>query len=308
LRISIKALRYFLSAASHGSLARAAEDMHVVPSAISSAVEQIEAEFRLKLLHRLPAKGVTPTAAGVKLLKRAQHLVDEYDSLMRHGSELGTSLSGSLSVGYYAPVAPAFLPAIAGPIMSANPDVTVSFVACDNDRAQAGLLGGEFDLIVFVAENVRAGIEYEELMVAPPYVLAAAGHRFAEVSCVQLTDLHGEPFVLLDLPFTSQYYRELLDHADIEPRIVATASTTEMVRSLVGSGTGISILNMRPLTDISYAGEGLIAVPLAAAVRPLRLVLGHLGGQQRRLANAFAQACRSHFASPAATRLIVPAS
>ncbi|MEE4239571.1 MAG: LysR family transcriptional regulator [Anderseniella sp.] len=305
MRVSIKAFRYFLSAASHGSIARAAEEMNVVPSAISSAIEQVESEFDLKLVHRSPAKGITPTAAGIKLMKRVQHLVDEYDSLMRDGAELRTSLSGSLSIGYYAPVAPAFVPAIAAPIMRDNPHVSMSFIACDNDRAQSGLLAGEFDLIVFVAANVLSGIEYEELLTTPPYLLVSAEHRFASGKPVRLSDLHNEPLVLLDLPFTSQYLRGLLEEAGITPRIAATASTTEMVRSLVGVGIGISILNMRPLTDVSYAGDKLLAVPLAGSATPLRLVLGHLGGSQRRLAETFAKACREYFACNAANQLIV---
>ncbi len=307
MRVSIKALRYFLSAASHGSIARAAEEMNVVPSAISSAMEQVESEFGLKLVHRSPAKGITPTAAGIKMMKRVQHLVDEYDSLMRDGAELRTSLSGSLSIGYYAPVAPAFMPAIAAPLMRDNPQVSMSFIACDNERAQSGLLSGEFDLIVFVAANVLGGIEYEELMTTPPYLLVSAEHRFASGKPVRLGNLRDEPLVLLDLPFTSQYLSGLLEEAGISPRVVATASTTEMVRSLVGAGIGISILNMRPCTDVSYAGQQLVAVPLADQATPLRLVLGHLGGSQRRLAKTFAGACREHFASSAANQLIVKA-
>jgi hypothetical protein len=51
---------------------------------------------------------------------------------------------------------------------------------------------------------------------------------------------------------------------------------------------------------VSYAGHELVAVPLADQAAPLRLVLGHLGGSQRRLAETFALACREYFASSAA--------
>lgn len=305
MRLSIKALSYFLSAAGHGSIARAAEEKNVVASAISGAIDQVEAEFGLKLVHRSPAKGVTPTAAGIKLMKRVRMLVDEYDSLMRDGADLRSSLSGALSIGYYAPVAPAFVPSIAAPIMRDNPGVTMSFTACDNHRAQTGLLAGEFDLIVFVAANVLSGISYEELLTTPPYVLVPAGHRLADGGPVRIEDLGQEPLVLLDLPFTSQYLSGLMEAARISPRVVATASTTEMVRSLVGAGVGVSILNMRPDTAQSYAGDRLAAVPLAGPLPPLKLVLGHPGGGQRRLAETFASACRAYFLTEAASRLVV---
>ncbi|MGB0848148.1 MAG: FAD-binding protein, partial [Thiolinea sp.] len=101
------------------------------------------------------------------------------------------------------------------------------------------------------------------------------------------------------------YYRSLLDEQGVETKIVATASTTEMVRSLVGAGVGVSILNMCPATALSYAGDKVCVLPITSAVRPLRLVLGHQGGNRRRLLQVFIEACRKYFASEAAAKLVV---
>ena len=305
MRLSIKALSYFLAAAEHRSIARAADQLHVVPSAVASAVEQVEQAFDLKLLQRYPAKGVRPTAAGIELMRKIRHLLDEYQNLMLEGAELRAALSGKLSVGYYAPVAPAFMPAIVGPLVRDNPEVRISFVACDNEAAQGGLLDGTFEVIVFVAENVRPGIEWETLIEAPPYLLISRDHRLASKRAVTFRDLAKLPLVLLDLPFASEYYRALLENNGVEAAFVATASTTEMVRSLVGAGVGGALLNMRPATDVSYAGEAVVAVPLRSPAPPLRLVLGLQSGKPRRLVQAFADACRAHFALPEANNLIV---
>lgn len=305
MRLSIKALRYFLTACEQESIVRAAKLMNVVPSAISVAIDQVEDEFDLKLVQRYPAKGIQPTSTGLKMVQKIRHLVEEYDNLLAEGDELRTALSGSLAIGYYAPVAPAFMPAIVGPLIEKNPDVRLSFTECDNEHAQAGLLKGEFDCIVFVAENVRTGIEYETLLEAPPYLLVAANHPLAgqlEVSFIALNEL---PLVLLDLPFTSEYYRSLMDKYAPKANIVATASTAEMVRSLVGAGVGCSILNMLPATSVSYAGDGLRAIPMIEEVQSLRLVLGHLGGKQRRLVDVFKDECRQYFAGESVRHLVV---
>ena len=296
--LSIKALRYFLVAAERGSIARAAEELHVAPSAVASAIESTEQEFQLKLVQRFPAKGINPTAAGMALMQKIRHLIEEYDTLFLEGTDLRMALSGSISVGYYAPVAPTFMPDIVGPLVRGNPDVRLSFVECDNEGAQSGLLNGTFDVILFVAENVRAGIEFEALLEAPPYVLTHRDHPLAQCESVTFEQLSGMPMVILDLPFTSEYYRGLLDAHAVAAPLVATASTTEMVRCLVGAGIGCSILNMRPATATSYAGDKLAAIPIRDAERPLRLVLGTLGGNPRRLVRAFSDACRAHFARP----------
>ena len=159
MRVSIKALNHFLHAAERGSIAKAAADLNVVPSAISNAIDVVEREFELQLVQRYPAKGIRPTAAGRAIMHKIRHLVEEYNTLFLEGTELRTALSGSLSIGYYAPVAPAFMPAIIAPLVRDHPDIKINLKEVDNERAQAGLLDGEFDLILFVAENIRAGID-----------------------------------------------------------------------------------------------------------------------------------------------------
>ncbi len=306
MRVSIKAFRYFLCAAEQSSIARAAERLNVVPSAVSSAIELVEKEFELQLVQRFPAKGIKCTAAGVAMIRKIHRLIEEYDNLLLEGAELRTALSGSLSVGYYAPVAPAFMPAIVGPMLCDHPGVTVSLTETDNERAQSGLVDGEFDVILFVAENVRTGIVHHTLIEAPPYVLVHRDHAFSRRRFVTRADLVQEPMVLLDLPITNQYYRDVVSGAEADANVVATASTHEMVRSLVGAGVGCSILNMLPVSAATYAGDTVAAIPLQSDARPLKLVLGHLGGKPRRLVQAFVEATQNYFALASASELIVP--
>ncbi len=306
MRVSIKALNHFLHAAERGSIAKAAADLNVVPSAISNAIDVVEREFELQLVQRYPAKGIRPTAAGLAIMHKIRHLVEEYNTLFLEGTELRTALSGSLSIGYYAPVAPAFMPAIIAPLVRDHPDIKINLKEVDNERAQAGLLDGEFDLILFVAENVRTGITCQALLEAPPYVLLPPDHAMRNRKKVTQTDLHGEPLVLLDLPMSNEYYRNLAGDAGHPANIVATASTHEMVRSLVGAGIGCSILNMRPATAVTYAGDEVLAVPFRGDARALKLALGHMGGKPRRLVQAFMDATRDYFTGAAASNLIIP--
>ena len=306
MHVSITALNYFLHAAERGSIAKAAADLNVVPSAISNAIDLVEREFELQLVQRDPARGIRPTAAGLAIMHKVRHLIEEYDTLFLEGTELRTALSGSIAIGYYAPVAPAFMPAIVAPLVRDHPGIKVSLVEVDNERAQAGLLDGEFDLILFVAENIRAGIDCYPLIEAPPYVLVPNEHALRQREFVTRADLSNEPLVLLDLPITNEYYRSLAGDAAQPAKVVATASTHEMVRSLVGAGVGCSILNMRPATVVTYAGDKVLAIPLRSDARALSLALGHLGGKPRRLVQAFMDATREHFARAASSTLIMP--
>lgn len=302
---NLRALRYFMTALRCGSISEASKHLHVVPSAVLAAVNQVEEAFGLQLTTRQRAKGIAPTAAGQILMQRIQHLLDEYEILMSIGTEMRTQLTGTLRVGYYAPVAPAFLPGIARELLAENRRADIKFIACDNETAQAGLISGAFDVILCVAQSMKPGVTYETLVEVPAYLLVPPNHSLAARSSVSLKELDGETLVLLDLPAVSEYYSRILEEAGASPRIASSATTLEMVRSLVGAGVGCSLLHMRPATDITYAGDRVVEVPLSPAPPPLKIVLGHLPDNPRRLVKAFVDQVRALFLEERSRRFLV---
>jgi len=228
-------------------------------------------------------------------MARIQHLLDEYEALMGQGAEMRTHLVGTLRVGYYAPVAPAFLPGIAQKILSENPRVDIKFIECDSRTAQSGLVSGEFDVILCVAESMAPGVSYETLIEVPAYLLVPQHHAFATRTSVSLSELNGEAMVLLDLPVISDYYSRILEQAQVTPHIACTATSLEMVRSLIGSGIGCSLLHMRPKTRITYSGQPVVEIPLHPAVDPLKIAFGYLPENPRRLCSISPIVCERCF-------------
>lgn len=293
--ISLRALRYFMAAIRAGSISEAAKIVNVVPSAVHTALNQVEEAFGLQLTIRNRAKGISLTATGQQMVPKIQNLLDDYESLMRDGGDMRTQVSGVLRVGYYAPAAPAFMPQIIERILARNADVTVKFSECDNQSAQDGLINGAYDVIVCVANAMKPGISYETLLEVPAYALVAKGHPFATRPRLSMQDFRDERLVLLDLPVVSEYYASQFDQAGISPDIIVTATSLEMVRSLVGRGVGCSFLHMAVANDLTYAGDTVVAVPLSPAVEPFKIVLGHLAGNPRRLVQVFIEGLRSYF-------------
>lgn len=305
MSLSLRAMRYTRTALLRGSIAAAAEEHHVAASAVSAAIDQAEAAFGMTLVTRMRARGISPTSAGRVILRRMEDLLDRYDAMLEDGAELRRSFSGELKIGYYAPVAPAFLPRIVAPMMAENPGLRLSLTECDNARAQSGLLEGHFDVILFVANSPAPQIVTEHLIHAPAYCLCSAAHPFAGRGSVSLAELAREPLVLLDRPVAKAHYLDLLQGSGAEFSVVATADSTEMIRALVGSGLGCSLLNMRPFTDFTYTGERVIPVPIADSTSGLLLSLGHAPGPRRRVVQAFASACRDFFSRPEGEALII---
>lgn len=304
--LSLRAMYYVRSAMRAGSIAAAADEMNVAASAVSVALDHAEETFGVALVTRARAKGIAPTSSGHVVLRRIEDLLERYEAMLVDGIELRSSLSGMLRIGYYAPVAPAFLPRIVAPLMAENPKLILSLVECDNNAVQNGLLTGSFDVIVFVADTPVPQIVTEPLIHAPSYCLCPEHHRFATQPAVALEELAAEPLVILDRPVAKTHYLDILGRSGRRFNIVATANSSEMVRSLVGEGLGCALLNMRPMIGLSYAGSKTVCIPISGPPTGLTLSLGHPAGPRRRVVQAFSDACRRFFDSPEGRRYIVP--
>jgi len=298
MTVSLKAMRYFTVALRHGNISRAATELRIAASAVSAAIDQIEAHFQLKLVTRQRSRGITPTADGQVMLRKFATLLEEFDTVLKDGAELKRSFTGALRVGYYSPVAPAFLPGILSNLMQPRHDLTLHLHEGDNDAVQLGLHRGEYDAILFVSDAAAPWIDHDPLIEAPAYCLLAADHPLAAQPAIHLADLLEEPIITLDRPVVTDYYSRLFDMAGQRPSIVAHANSTEMVRSLVGSGAGCAILNMLPLTDISYAGNRVVARPILDPLPSLTLSVGYNKQAPRRAVSEFVARCQSYFANP----------
>ena len=305
MAISLKAMEYFTTALRHGNISKAATELNISASAIGAAIDQVEAAFDLTLTIRQRSRGIEANASGRQVAQKFNRLLEDYAAVLAEGADLKQSLSGALRIGYYAPIAPAFLPPILASLSPKGSDITLHLDECDNDSAQDGLLHGRYDAILFVSEGVRPAVDFDVLIEAPAYCLVPAGHAFAKLPSVSVAQIAAEPLVVLNRPIAAPYYQSLFDAHANNITIAAYANSTEMVRSLVSAGHGCAVLNMQPMTRQSYCGELLVSLPISDPLPPLTLSIGYDKSRPRRLVQHFVDACRAHFAEAGPQRCLV---
>jgi len=303
--LTLKAMEYFTTALRHGSIVKAAVELNIAASAVSSAIDQVEAEFDLTLVIRQRARGIQANSSGRDVAQKCERLLEDYRSILIEGTELKQSQNGTLKIGYYAPIAPAFLPQVFDMFLPNRTGVTLELEECNNDEAQDGLLDGTYDAILFVAEGVRPSIEFDTLITAPPYCLLPKSHPLAGQDAVTMAQISKEPLVVLNRPVAATYYEGLFQSDMRQAPVAAYANSTEMVRSLVAAGRGCAILNMLPLTSETYSGASVVARPISDTLPPLTLALGYHRARPRRVVQEFAQACRDHFTAFGPARCVI---
>jgi len=296
-RYTLRQLAYFTAAAERGSIAQAAAALHVSQPSVSAAIGKLEAQFGVQLLIRHHAHGVSPTAAGRRLLAEAR-------SLLRHARELeegarasGARVAGRLEVGCFVTIAAVFMPRLITGFVERHPEARIGLHEGHRDEILVSIRSGRIELALLYDVGVVEALHFELLAEFAPYALLPAGHRLASRRRVRLAELADEPFVLLDIPPSREYFPGLFRAAGLSPRIVFSSPSFEMVRGMVGRGVGYSLLVTRPHSDYTYDGSRIAARPLADAARPGRVGLAWLPSlRPTRLMQAFVDHCRETFA------------
>ncbi|EQD34685.1 transcriptional regulator, LysR family, partial [mine drainage metagenome] len=92
-----RAAHYFDEVGRRGSIRKAAERLHIAPSAVDRQILQLEARIGAPLFERLP-KGLRMTAAGELLLETIRRWKREYEVLQAQIRDLQGLCSGEVSI------------------------------------------------------------------------------------------------------------------------------------------------------------------------------------------------------------------
>ncbi|EWY35997.1 hypothetical protein N825_22375 [Skermanella stibiiresistens SB22] len=295
IQFSFRQLSYFVATAETGSTSRAAETLNVSQPAVSVAIGQLEAVFGQKLFIRRHAQGVDLTTFGRRKLAEVRHLLALANSVS--GTDADDVLSGDLEVGVFSTLAPAFAPGLLRAYGEAHPKVRVRMRELNLDQIRRDLDSGAIEIALLYDLDTIGEMTRTPLATFQPYALLPEGHPLTALPEVPLRRLAEEPFVLIDLPHSRDYFLSLFRMTDVMPATILRCASLETLRGMVANGHGVSILVTRPHGDHAYDGRRLIRRPLADAVPPQRAILGSpIRTAPTRLAHAFATVAQEFFA------------
>jgi DNA-binding transcriptional LysR family regulator len=147
-------LQLFTVAARHSSLQRAAEELHLTPSALSKAIKRLEESLRTPLFDRV-GKGLQLNAAGQRLQARAL-------ALLQLAEQTRAEFAGSGFRVHCRVAAPALLQAryaasCATALARLDAPASMKLIAQFEDEAMLALLRGEADFALVSAAVLTQG-------------------------------------------------------------------------------------------------------------------------------------------------------
>jgi DNA-binding transcriptional LysR family regulator len=281
MRFTLRHLQYFVAAAEASSIALASERIAISPPSISAAIAHLEKELGLQLFIRHHAQGLSLTASGRQMLREAKALLAQADALYSSARDLTETARGPLNVGCLLTLSPLVLPELCQGFREKFPAVQVSIHDGDQEGLIDRLRRGEIDIILTYDLQVPDDVVFEALAQLPPYALLSPDHKFGQRKSLSLHDLAVEPLILLDLPFSREYFLSLFFQEGLTPQITARSAHPEVIRTMVANGYGYALFNARPRNQAALDGKALQVVPLKGPYRPMSLGIASLRQQGR---------------------------
>lgn len=271
LRFTLRQLEYLVAVGEMGSIALAAERVNVSSPSISAAIAQLEAEFGLQLFIRRHAQGLSLTQGGRQFVAEAKAVLAAAGRLNELANDITGQVRGPLAVGCLVTFAQMVLPGLRRSFCDLHPEVEFRQYELDQAAIFDGLRAARLDVALTYELDIPPDLRFAPLLSLAPHAILPEGDALAERDFVTPEDLVDRPMVLLDLPFSTDYFLNIFRPMGRRPRLVERTRDIGVMRAMVANGFGYSIANIRPASATSPDGRPLAYVPLKG---PAPLALG----------------------------------
>jgi DNA-binding transcriptional LysR family regulator len=263
LVVELRQLATFVAVAEEGSFTRASDRLHVVQSAVSAGVRNLERELGAPLFDRSTHK-VQLTDAGRALLPEARATLaaetaarDAVDAV--RGGVRGTVLLGTMQAQGMRAID---VPGLLAEFRKHHPlvDVHIRHAAGGSSEMAAQVREGRLDLaFVSLPTHDLAGVELTPLAREPIMVVAPATHPLAKRKTVALAALAGEPLVEFPEGWGIRMAtNRAFQAAGVTRTIIYELNDTASLIDFVRHGLALSMLPASLVDD----REGLRLIPI----------------------------------------------
>lgn len=261
MQFSLKDLELFVAAAEAGSIARAAERCHTVPSAVSKRLSDLEDSFRTPLLVR-GSKGIALTPAGHALLVRARGVLSQAGQLNDELREFSSGIRGRVRVFANISAIVEFLPASLAGFLAKHKQVRVHLEEHVSSVIAQAVADGIADVGIISDIPDFAGLELLPFRKDELVLVVRRSHALARRKSIAFAQALDYDFVGLHSN-SALHYRLSRESAEIgrpwKMRIQVTSF--DAVCAMVAAGLGVGIVPRAAAVPFAKSWK-LAAIPL----------------------------------------------
>lgn len=241
--VTLRQLRAFVAVAKDGSITRAAQRLHLTPSALSMLVSGLENDLGVRLFERTTRR-LLLTDAGRALLPAIEQVFERLDSAFDGLRNWADQRSTRLSIATSPLLAAVLVPTLMAALRERFPDVRFELQDLGIAEIAQAVRAGEADVGICTADtqilDLQATVLYQDRLV----LACREDHPLAGQREVRWSDLPGQPLALM--------------------------RRGSGLRQLVEQGLGEQAGQLHPAYEVAQVGTavGLVEAGLAVAVLP----------------------------------------
>jgi DNA-binding transcriptional LysR family regulator len=238
-QLELYQIRHFAAVAETGSFTKAATRAAVTQPALSASIAKLEEGLGVKLFHRSP-KPVTLTPAGRRFHMTAPKVLGACNKVK---AELRANVADRpLRIGVLRTLPSAKLARLIETLQGELRETRIELVDRTREQLHAKLAGRKLLACISTKLGREPGQRSVELLREDYGLVVNLNHRFASYESIQLSDLHGERFIVRTHCETFDSITKLLAERGIRWQVVYRTDQDDRALASVGAGMGVVLM------------------------------------------------------------------
>jgi DNA-binding transcriptional LysR family regulator len=240
--MNFRHLKFFVATAESGQVSRAATQLSISQSAVTSAIKELEAELGTSLFFRT-ATGMEMSEAGRDFLASSREILEKLDQAKRMAHKQ-SPVKGSISIAATYTVIGYFLPPHLDRLKQRFPNLDIRISELNRESIEEGLLSNRFDMAVVLTSNIaNSELETQTLAKSSRRLWAANGHEIFRQGKATFEEIAKQDYIMLTVDEAAHTTMRYWSNSAYQPRVTLRTSSVEAVRSMVANGQGVTILS-----------------------------------------------------------------
>ncbi|MCJ7798458.1 MAG: hydrogen peroxide-inducible genes activator [Polaromonas sp.] len=253
--MTLTELKYIVAVAREKHFGRGAEACHVSQPTLSVAIKKLEEELQVKLFER-NANEITVTPLGEDIVRQAQSVLEQADSIREIAKRGKDPLAGALRLGVIYTIAPYLLPDLVRQVIAHTPQMPLMLQENFTVKLLEELRTGEIDCAILAEPFPDTNLAIAPLYDEPFMAAVPSTHPLAARCSISADELKKETMLLLG---TGHCFR---DHVlEVCPEFARFSSSSDGIRKTFEGSS------LETIKHMVAAGMGVTLVPRLSVSR-----------------------------------------
>ncbi len=226
----------------HGTLTRAAEELHLSQSALTHSIKKLEGQLGVTVWQK-EGRNLRLTSAGEHMLSFASRILPQFSHVESTLSHMASGQVGALRIGMECHPCYQWLLKVIAPFLEKWPQVEIDIKQAFKFGGLAALHNFEIDLLVTPDPLFKPKVTFIPVFDYEHKLVVSSTHKLAKQDTVAPAQLADETLFTYPVdPQRLDIFSHFLNPKKCSVKHHKTIETTEIMMQLVAAGRGVSAL------------------------------------------------------------------